>query len=73
MGRIEDQVLTTRSKYLKLLEWYATSVNLLNSDHTRALNDLNNAFNERMAEIKEAILPKKHVNANNKPKGKRSL
>ena len=71
MGKIENQVLKRHREYVECLEWYAKSINKLQSDHALAVNDLNRAFNERMAEIKS--MPKGNVNTNAKQKKKRTV
>lgn len=68
MGKIEDQVLSKQIAYIDCLEWYAKSIDKLNAEHTRSVNDLNMAFNERMAEIRAMSLPKKKKSANSKKK-----
>ena len=70
MGKIEDQVRTRHDEYVSLLDWYVRSINKINADHINSVNDLNRAFNERMAEIKAMALPKKNVNRTNKSKKK---
>lgn len=54
MGRIEDQIANRTKEYLSDLSWYIHAMNLLQAEHTRAVNDLNRAFNEKMAEYKNA-------------------
>lgn len=74
MGKIEDQIANRTKEYLADLSWYIHSMNLLQAEHTRAVNELNRAFNERMSEYKKTpeVTPKKkrtrRANTNAKPK-----
>ena len=73
MGKIEEQVTKRNKEFVADLLWYIHSMNLLQAEHARAVNDLNEAFNERMKIYKETPKikrpRKKSVNADNKSKG----
>ena len=60
MGKIEEFVKAkekekhlTTEEYIDLLRWYAESMNKLLKQHTEDVNNLNEAFNARIKELKE--------------------
>lgn len=73
MGRIEDQIVSRTNEFISDLKWYAKAMNLLQANYVRSVNELNRAFNEKMAKYKEPEKPKrtrkkKSVNEDDKPK-----
>jgi hypothetical protein len=72
MGRIETQVEARSKALVGCLMWYIKAMDTLERSHAREVNDLNRAFNERMAELKaepnKKGTRKKSVNKDDEPK-----
>ena len=62
MGKVEKFVKkkekekhVTTEEFLETLKWYIQASAKLDAEHTRAKNDLTEAFNKRLAELKEKM------------------
>ena len=50
----EKEKHISTQEYIDLLRWYAAESNKLNIEWSRSMSDLNEAFNEKIKELKEA-------------------
>lgn len=68
MGKIEEQIEQRNREFVADLLWYIHSMNTLQVDYFRSVNDLNTAYNEKLAEHKKVpeVKPRKRTKKSDK-------